>query len=127
MWIPLRLTDAGLTKRENDLVNDTVGPLGLEVGSGRIYVSGMDLPGEPTDVYAKHGAGGFVELACGQYNVLIYELNLRDVAESERTKLPDFVALLCQRSGAFSGISGELCFSGGVAVQKLLKELGAGE
>lgn len=123
----LRMTDGNLTDRERDLVNDTVGPLGLEVSSGRVYASGMDLPGEAASVYANHGAGGFVELAPGSYNITVHELDLQHVAEAERASLPDFVALVSQRTGAFAGVDNELCFSGGLAIKKLLKELGASE
>lgn len=120
----LRMTDAGLTDRERELLNDTVGMLGLEIHSGRVYASGMDLPGEAATVYTDHGAGGFVELAPGKYHVTIHELDLQRVADVEKTSLPDFVAVVSQRSGAFVEIDSELCFSGGLAVQKLLKELG---
>jgi hypothetical protein len=123
----LRVTDGGLTDREKELVNDTAGPLGLEVASGRVYASGMDLPGEATSVYADHGAGGFIELPSGKYNVTIHELDLQGAADSERKNLPDFVAVISQRSGEFAGIDGELGFSGGLAIKKLLKELGAAE
>jgi len=121
----LRLTDSGLTDRERELLNDTVGPLGLQVGSGQVYASGMDLPGEETAIYDDHGAGGFIELAPGEYNVTIHELDLQGVTDSEKSKMPDFVAVVSQRTAPFTSVNGELCFSGGLAVKKLLKKLGA--
>ena len=119
----LRVTIEGLDSREVPLLNDSVGPLGLVVRSGRVYASGMDLPGEMVETYAKQGAGAFFELPHGSYDVVVHELDLASVDEHERASLPDYVAVIQPRERPFPGIRVEPHFSGGKAVERLLREL----
>jgi len=115
----LRLTDTDLTLSEREAVNDVVGPIGVAVRSGRLYVSGMDLPGEPEATYRQHGAGAFVEIPGGDYDVHVYEMRSAAVEHG----LPDYVAIIRLRNGPFACVTSETRFCGGRDHEDLMKEL----
>lgn len=119
----LRVTTTELEARERALLNDSVGPLGLVVQSGRVYASGMDMPGEPVETYANHGAGAFFELPAGTYDVVVHELDLESAVAHERASLPDYVAVIRPREREFVGFPAEPRFSGGKAFERQLDEL----
>lgn len=119
----LRVTSSEPDVREIALLNDSVGPLGLVVRSGRVYASGMDLPGEPMKTYARHGAGVFFNLAPGEYDVVVHEIDLASAAEAEQETLPNYVAVIRQRETPFAGVQAEPRFSGGKALERLLRNL----
>jgi hypothetical protein len=113
----LRVTSEGLDAREEALLNDRVGPLGLVVRSGKVYASGMDLPCEPFKTYAKRSAGAFFDLPPGEYDVVVHELDLASIAEEERAALPDFVAVIWQREAPFPGLRADPHFTGSKALE----------
>jgi hypothetical protein len=88
----VRVTDGDLTALERACSRRPPVELGLEVASGRIYVSGNDLPGLSTDDY-ETGVGDFVAVPKGRYRVSAHV-----EAPGRRTKalreLPDFVLVL---------------------------------
>lgn len=117
----VRLTEGDLTEQERELLNDEVGPLGLVVQSGEIYVSGMDVPGEPMETYADHGAGQCVPLPPGEYDLIVHELDLdRAVTDSELT---EYVITLRPRTEPFPILREEPQFSGGQLIEQLLADL----
>lgn len=119
----VRITDGPLTAGEREWINDTLGPLGLVICSGQAYVSGMDLPGEPPEIYEKHGAGSFVSLASGEYNLFVHEMDLVSVSEAQAEELPDYVIELHPRREPFPGVSKEPRFTGGRHMERFLEEL----
>lgn len=119
----LRLTDDDLTPDERALLNETVGPVGVRVESGQLYASGMDLPGYPIESYRNHGAGDFVSLAAGYYEVLFHELRLAAVQRG----LPGYVAVLRPRSAPFAAPLELPQFNGGWEQDDLIRRLEAGE
>src|SRR5262249_35844560 len=62
----VRVTDGDLTALERAHSRRPSVELGLEVASGRLYVSGNDLPGLSADSY-ENGAGDFVAAPKGRY------------------------------------------------------------
>lgn len=118
----LRVTSEGLDAREEALLNDSVGPLGLVVRSGKVYASGMDLPCEPFKTYARRGAGAFFDLLPGEYDVVVHELDLASIAEEERAALPDYVAVIWQREAPFPGLRADPHFMGGKALERHLRK-----
>lgn len=121
----VRITDSSLTARELELLNETLGPAGLLSHSGQAYVSGMDLPGNSVEVYAKHGAGSFIALESDAYTLYFHELDLECVSSEEYKELPDYVIELHRRDGPFPGIPTELSFSGGRQMERFLEQLDA--
>ncbi len=119
----LRITDDQLTVREREHINETLGPLGLIVSSGQAYVSGMDTPGEPPDDYARHGAGGFVSIAPGEYNLFVHEMDSIPLSKEDHEELPDYVMELHPRREPFQGVSKEPRFTGGRDFERLMEEL----
>ena len=115
----VRLTDVGLTDTEAAVVNETLGPLGLTVRSGRVYISGMDYPGDPID--AHDGAGHFVSVEVGEYDVLVHELDT--LSDRWTDALPHFVLVVTQRLSSFRGIGSGLRFTGGRRIDLTLAEL----
>lgn len=119
----LRITDDQLTAREREHLNETLGPLGLVISSGRAYVSGMDTPGEPPDDYARHGAGGFISLEPGEYNLFVHEMDLISLPEVELEGFPSYVMEIHPRREPFHGVSKEPRFFGGRHMERFLEEL----
>lgn len=113
----LRITDIGLSELR-ELVHQTVGPFGVRVTSGRVYVSGMDLPPSDAATLQAHGAGHLVEVESGNYNVLFHSIR------SERPEVPDYVAVFSVRDGAFQLPEGNLSFEGITpeAIQRIIGE-----
>ncbi|VTR91477.1 unnamed protein product [Gemmata massiliana] len=115
----LRLTSGDLTPAERELLNDTVGPLGVAVHSGQVYASGMDWPGEQAVHYHQCGAGMFVSVVAGDYDVLVHELR----STAAERGLPDYVAVFRQRTGSFPGVVEEPRFIGGREIEELIQRL----
>jgi hypothetical protein len=95
----VRLTRSTLKNREQELVVNTLGPAGVSVRSGKVYVTGHDLPGETMEFYQQSKNGRFVDMENGDYLVYVFELEVR---YDESNKLPDYVVQFHERTGDFS-------------------------
>jgi hypothetical protein len=89
----VRVTGAGLTALERACSRRPPVELGLEVTSGRVYVSGNDLPGLPADGY-ENGVGAFVAVPKGRYRVAAHVVEAPQRRTKALRELPDFVLVL---------------------------------
>ncbi len=96
----VRITDESLTAEEQALVHDEIHVLGLEVTSGRIYISGMDLPGDAEELLNEHGAGRFLNCPNGAFQLRIVSLRWTDGSP----RGADIVVCLTQRVTPFSPV-----------------------
>jgi hypothetical protein len=100
----VRVTDGELTALERKHSKRPTVELGLEVASGRVYVSGNDLPGLPAEGY-ENGAGGFVAVPKGRYRVIAHVVEVPHRRTKVLREIADFVLVLApqKRKVAFMG------------------------
>jgi hypothetical protein len=71
----VRITSGELSPHERDYAKERLGPLGLEVKSGRVFVGkGERITGggfAPDPVHVCEGEGSFVEIPPGKYDLLV--------------------------------------------------------
>ncbi len=100
----VRVTGGEPATTEAELIQDSVENLGLRVRSGRVYASGMDMPGTDADTLAEHGAGSFVGVDAGVYNVAVHLLRTTDLPQDRRPTVPDYLVVLSFRDTAFAAV-----------------------
>jgi hypothetical protein len=104
MAFRVRVTDGDLTALERAHESRSPVALGLEVASGRIYVSGNDLPGRSAEDY-ESGTGAFVAVPKGRYQVIAHVVEVPHRRTKALRELANFVLVLApqKRKMAFMG------------------------
>ncbi len=124
----VRITGGEPTTTEAELIHDSVGDLGLRVRSGRVYASGMDMPGTDADTLAEHGAGCFVDVDvdAGVYNVAVHLLRTTDLPGDRQPTVPDYLVVLSPLDAVFAAVESAPRLSDGNDVAQIIARLEAG-
>lgn len=119
----VRITSGDLASNERDYATERLGPLGLEVKSGKVFVG----PGEritgggfaPDAARLRDGEGTIVDIPPGKYDLLVYSVEWFESPRwwnSDGTRPddtpPDFVVVLSPRTSDFKRLTNEPRISG---------------
>ncbi len=114
----VRITSGELSLHERDYAKERLGPLGLEVKSGRVFVGkGERITGggfAPDAAHVREGEGSFVEMPTGQYDLLVFSIEWFDSplwwnmnGTRPHDAPADLVVVLTPRTSAFKRLTAE--------------------